>query len=64
MPRVYDDERTQATEGEHDDLGVHSERREAEVDSLNKAFDAPAIDDSERNTGKTTESDKSDAEED
>ena len=36
--------------GDHDDLGVHPERREAEVDDLEKLYNAESREDSEKNT--------------
>jgi hypothetical protein len=43
MPNdVYDKEDEQTLEGYHDDLGVHPERREAEVDDLERQFDMPS----------------------
>lgn len=48
MPGVYDPEKektfTPHKPGDHDDLGVHPERREAEVDDLERQFAAPNAD--------------------
>lgn len=51
MPAVYDDEDQkqdiEKPEGAHDDLGVHPERREAEVADLEKQFAAPSAPESD-----------------
>ncbi len=37
---VYDDQKEKLKPGSHDDLGVHPERREAEVDDLENLYNA------------------------
>ncbi len=39
---VYDDEKEKLNPAQHDDLGVHPERREAEIDELEKQYAAPS----------------------
>jgi hypothetical protein len=41
---VYDDEKERA-QGHHDDLGIHPQRREAEVDDLENMYNAPSAED-------------------
>lgn len=47
MPAIYDDQKEKSkkwksptADGSHDDLGIHPERREAEVDDLEKLYNA------------------------
>lgn len=60
MPAVYDDQKEKtdkpSTSGQHDDLGVHPERREAEVDDLENLYNAESA--PELKKGKSKAEDK------